>query len=123
MRSEVVVADFLHGLLKLRVRCAVGQPAGSLVVSLHDVGDVVGFYGLAFVVRAESVGLHVVKPHLVGAAAVGAGEEQYGGAHPGVGFEHAAGHGNDGLEFLAFDEFAADLEVGFAAAKKHRRAR
>jgi hypothetical protein len=38
--------------------------------------------GLAFVVQASAVGLHVVKPHVVGAARVGFddGQQVFGGA-------------------------------------------
>lgn len=85
----------------------------------EDVRDVVAFLCLPLVVEAVAVGLHVIKPDLVGAAPAGLGEDQDGRAHPGVGFKDAAGHGDDAFEAVALDDLLPDLLVRAAAPEEH----
>ena len=73
----------------------------------------------AFVVERQAVGVHVVEPDVVGAAGVGLGEDEDGGGDAGVGFEHAAGQRDDGVEFLFFDENLAQRLVRVGRAEEH----
>ena len=93
---------------------------GAVAPAAQDVGNIVFVrLGRAFVVQGKAVGLHVVKPDLIRAAGIGFGEEQNGGTDPGVGFEHAGGHGDHAVQFLLFHQ---DFTQGFvrrAGAEQH----
>ena len=47
------------------------------------------------------------------------GEQQDGGADPGIGFEHAAGHGDHGFEFATFHQHLAQVLERAAGAEQH----
>ncbi len=75
-----------------------GERIGQVVLCGFVWGEWIGGDGaellrgeerLAFVVEGPAVGLHVVEPDLVGAAGVGAGEEEDGRGDAGVGAEDA----------------------------------
>ncbi len=89
-----------------------------VVEPVDQVGDVVFFDRISFIIQGEAVGFHVVEPHLVGAASTGFGEYQHGGGHAGVGFEDTGGHGNHGLKLVVFYQFFTDGFVGFATAEE-----
>ena len=73
----------------------------------------------AFVVERHAVGVHVVEPDVVRAAGVGLGEKENGGGDAGVGFEHAAGQRDDGVELLFLDENLAQRLVRVGRAEEH----
>ena len=118
--GEVVVVggDFGFGDEEGLGGAGAGSFGGEVLEAGEDVGDVGGREGGASVVEGEAVGLHVVEPDVVGAAVVGLGEEEDGGGDAGVGLEDAGGHGDDGLEAVGFDEFAADGLVGAGGAEE-----
>ena len=113
VEGEVVSLDSDFGLghaKALGAARAFPFAAGSLYPALQHIRQVVsgvfvdaqgglwgraefGFVqqGLAFVVQAPAVGLHVVEPDLIGAAGVGFGEEQNRRRDSGIGFEAAGG--------------------------------
>ncbi|MNP73573.1 hypothetical protein D3C76_1703060 [compost metagenome] len=64
----------------------LGDGIGQIVVVLASLLG-------TLVVQGIAVGLQVVEPHALGAAALG--EDEDGGADPSVGFEHAAGQADD----------------------------
>ena len=93
---------------------AGGVEVGVVAVApaVEDVGDVVLGGGLALVVEGKAVVGHVVEPDLVGRGA--AGEEEDGGGDAGVGFEDAAGHGEDAVEAVVLDileDLGRELEM------------
>ena len=63
-----------------------------------------------FIVERHAVGVHVVEPDIVRAAGVSLGEDEDRGGDAGVGFEHAAGKRDHGIELLVLDE---ELSQGF----------
>lgn len=114
-----IVHDFLPGYQEaLLCPLAVGFGV-QMAEAGNDIGDVVISHGASLVVQGEAVGLHVVEPHLVRAAVAGFGEDQDGGGDPGIGLEHAAGHGDDGLQPVAVHKLPADGPVGRGGAKQH----
>ena len=130
-------AEALRGARVLALGPVALRPAG------EDVGQVVlrvvvggerdlghgaelflGQQGRASVIQAPAVGLHVVEPDVIGAAGVGLGEEEDGGGDAGVGLEHAAGQGDDGIELLLLDEYPAQGLCGhWSCQTKPRQAR
>ena len=89
-----------------------------VVEAVNQVGNIVFFDGISFIIQGEAVGFHVVEPHVVSAASAGFGEDQYGCGDAGVGFENTGGHGNDCLELVVFHQFFANGFMGFAAAEE-----
>ena len=72
----------------------------TVVVTVDDVRHVVGLSGIALVVEAVTIGLHVVKPNVLGASRSCFGENQDGRAHPCIRLEHPAGHAHHRLELV-----------------------
>ena len=90
-----------------------------VVEAVDDVGDVVVGHLGALVVQAEAVGLHVVEPHVFRAARAGLGEHQHRRGHPGVGLEHAGGHGDDRPELMVLHQLLPNGLVGLGGAEQH----
>ena len=88
--------------------------------ALEDIGEV-GFAGLrrALVVEREAIGLHVVEPDVVGAAAVGLGEEQDGGGDARIRSKHATRQRDHGIQLLLLDQDVTQLLMRFAGAKQN----
>lgn len=115
----VVIADFLYRNEEGLVLAGAAFLGIQILEAGDNVGNVVLGNGIAFVVQTESVGLHFVEPHLVGTAAVGLGENENGGAHTGIWFEHTARHRDYGLQALVSDQFLADGLVCLAVAEEY----
>ena len=73
-----------------------------------DVGDIVLRHRGALIVQRETVGGHIIEPHLISADVSSLGEHQNTGGHACVGFEHAGGHGDDRLQTVAVHQFLAN---------------
>ena len=117
----VVVDDLLLGNQEALLGALAALLGFKVRPPRQDVRDVVVLLvDVAPVVERETVALHVVQPHVIGSAGVGLREDQYSGAHPGIGLEHAARHVDDGFELLVVHQLAAQLAVGLGvAAEQH----
>ena len=79
----------------------------------YSIGQVVAALAFqlgALVVQGVAVGLQVVEPHALGGTALG--ENQDGGADPGVGLEHATGQADDAFELVVVEQLLTQLLVG-----------
>ena len=88
-----------------------GRPAGT------DIGQVVGFDRVAFIVERIPIGLNVIKPDIRGAAALG--EDEYGRADPGIGLENARRELHHGVKLVLVDQRLAEIDMGVGGAEKH----
>ncbi|MOA55644.1 hypothetical protein D3C78_1794710 [compost metagenome] len=90
------------------------------MIFANDVLQVaVAFPLAALVVQRIAVGGHLVKPDVFGGGFAhlvfwppDLGEQQNGGADPSIGFEHAAGQGNHGLEVATLHQHLAQSFEG-----------
>ena len=71
-------------------------------------GMFVFLHRVALVVKAETVGFHIVEPHVVRAAVVGARENEDSRGHACIRLEHARGMEITACKRLPFDNFLAD---------------
>ena len=108
-----------------RAVCVDSGVAG--VVFGDDILQIaIAFLLAAFVVQRIAIGVHFVEPDVFGGRLghlvlwpPDLGEQQNGGADPGIGFEHAAGQGDDGFEVAALDQQLAQGFEGAAGAEQH----
>ncbi len=84
-----------------------------------DIGNVVGFNRIAFVVQAVAVGRHVVEPDMVGPARVSLGEEQHRRRNAGIRFEHSRRYRDHAIQLLILHQCAADLLMGLGRPEQH----
>ena len=88
----------------------LGDGVGQVVAAL-------AFQLGAFVVQRVAIGLQVIEPHTLGAAALG--ENQDGSADAGIGFEYAAGQADDAFQLVVIEQLLAQLLMRIAGAEQH----
>lgn len=113
-------------------QCAAGNLGGQVAPASQNVGQVVldmvaGVERRALVIERIAVGLHVIEPDLIGAAAVGLGKKENHRQDPGIGLKDDGGHGDKGVQLLLLHQQTAQGLVRIAGAKEdairhnHRR--
>src|SRR5688572_8131917 len=73
----------------------------------------------AFVVERHAIGVDVIEPDVVRSARIGLGENENRGGNAGVGFEHAAGERDDGVELLLLDKNSSQSLVSGGRSEEH----
>ncbi len=86
---------------------------------LDDVGDVVLRNLAALVIQRKTIGLHIVKPDVFGAARAGLCEHQHRRGYARIGLEHAGGHGNHRPQLMVFHQLLADGLVRLGRAEQN----
>ncbi len=86
------------------------------------VGQVVAALALqlgALVVQRVAIGLQVVEPNTLGAAALG--EDQDGGTNAGVRLKYTAGQADDAFQLVVVEQLLAQLLMRFGLSRTARR--
>ena len=86
---------------------------------LDNIRNVILRNERALVVQTKPIRLHVVEPDLVRTAVPGFGKDQHSGGYARIGLEHAAGHGDDCLQPVVFNELHANGLVRRGRAEEH----
>src|SRR5690606_32026407 len=84
---------------------------------IRQVVAALAFQFGALVIQRIAIGLQVVEPYPLGAAALG--KQQNGGTDPGVGFEYTAGQADDTFELVVFQQLPTQLLVGSGGAEQY----